>query len=440
VVENRFLGGPKGVSGRLPIRSLRSNRRPPSSLGWEGARKHRGRGRLPVRGKRLLMREALVHAGSLSGLTRAFSGKARRHESRRCLTSHDMNSEQEALVRLLMERSTGSPFMFRPDEYRKGSSTREPADLAWVCNGCVVLFYMQRTVKSCAVAIEHNLEQAKGWLRAWRNGRPLTGHNTDQSFSIAHDGYTRVVVVSVVDCDDGMMRYHADKCVELKVARCATITQTALHMLANAGATMHDLVRIIELLRHRGDVAPLGVISAIAQYEHEARAAAMPSLRFPEEKCSHLLNEAAKLSLAMRQPRGATPEHADWTCAAVFNDFSLKEHLQLVFAVASTLYEIGEFADRGQTKQVVRRLQFDRMDVILRAAPLEALSTLFAIEPAIARPTDPSSAGSFDILVGTSRYAAGPNGIIFAPLIAFKGRPDCGPSCSTRSPEDSNPE
>jgi hypothetical protein len=79
-------------------------------------------------------------------------------------------------MKVFGEFAMGAPFIFVPDKYGKGSGNREPADLVWACNGCVVLIYLTRTGDACRAQL-HNVRQAKGWLRAWRDlKRPLRPH------------------------------------------------------------------------------------------------------------------------------------------------------------------------------------------------------------------------------------------------------------------------
>ena len=87
-----------------------------------------------------------------------------------------MQSDQEALIYQLIERSLGGFALFIPHKWKKGNGVREPADAVWLLNNVVVFFYFHETAKSSAEAdrvIEHNLKQAKGCLRLWRMGSQL---------------------------------------------------------------------------------------------------------------------------------------------------------------------------------------------------------------------------------------------------------------------------
>lgn len=168
-------------------------------------------------------------------------------------------NKQEHLVALMTKYSVGSAFVFEPDEFRKGNTTREPADLVWHCNECTVLIYMryfqkdkgvhrnQNKSKKCS---NHNLDQAKGWIREWRLGRNLVGRNEHQEFSIKYGDQQHIVVLSVVDGSNCLAKYHKEFVRDYKVSCCGTIPQNAFEELIKHGASSIDLIHCITKMRN----------------------------------------------------------------------------------------------------------------------------------------------------------------------------------------------
>jgi hypothetical protein len=323
-----------------------------------------------------------------------------------------VNSEQEKIVKLLMERSMGAPFIFAPDKYRKGNAVREPADLAWACNGCVLLFFMQATSNASSKAIQHNLAQAKGWMRVWRNGQPLTGKNPARDFSVDYRDVPHVVIVSVIDTADAGLRYHADEAHALGVSRCATISQTALHMLANRSASMRDVIHVIESVRESGDLGPERAIPLIADYEELSQAAALPALRG-----EHPARMAGAIKLASQVIAGrkiTTDRYgaSAWTCAEVFNDLSLSEHLQIVYTSSVLMQRVRDEGSQNNSAKLMIGLSFQLLNVIIRAVSDPVVGMAMSQDPKFRmhEPVDftaGGSAGRFDLLLVGNPAASG---------------------------------
>lgn len=170
-----------------------------------------------------------------------------------------MKSPQENLLRYISKHSIGYEYVFEPDEYAKGNARREPADLVWACNNCIILMYMaQRKYKKRKPEahvlvrqemIKHNLSQAKGWLSEWRNnGRSLSGKNAYRNFSIQANSFKYTIVISVVDCGDTLCEYHTDYESKLGVTFCVTLPQQALIDIAFIGGGILDILRLIEIM------------------------------------------------------------------------------------------------------------------------------------------------------------------------------------------------
>lgn len=181
-----------------------------------------------------------------------------------------MQSKQEELAKLFCELATGAPFVFVPEKYGKARGQREPADLVWACNGCVVLIYLcrKRTIQK---AQEHNIAQAKGWLRAWRNlGQVLRGRNRYGEIAIsANDSeYPHVVILSVIECEGTVAEYHHRETVALGVTMYATVPISAIRDWSLRRASMLDILQNIEWLRREciGPLAEERFLGAINGY------------------------------------------------------------------------------------------------------------------------------------------------------------------------------
>lgn len=161
-----------------------------------------------------------------------------------------MPSPQEVLVNELSRWSFAAPFLFFPDKFLKGRSSRQPADLAWACNGCVLLMYMKDTVQDADWAVGKNLDQAAGWMREWTNGRLLTGRNAWHEFSIPHSADLNVVVLSVVK-HGAYAHSYSELADKHKVRICAALPESAIRSLAHSGSSALDiLVLLAELGRY----------------------------------------------------------------------------------------------------------------------------------------------------------------------------------------------
>ena len=115
-------------------------------------------------------------------------------------------SDQELLVRKLLENAWGSIAIFEPDVVTSINDglTWEPADLVWSALDCVVLFFMCKK-KTLRRAATHNLSQLKRTLDCWSD-QPIAGSNAFHNFEISKHG-KQVVYISIVDCDDQKQHY-----------------------------------------------------------------------------------------------------------------------------------------------------------------------------------------------------------------------------------------
>jgi hypothetical protein len=166
------------------------------------------------------------------------------------------NSPQEAVVKTLCDQSMSSMFVFCPDRFDKGRGrgTDEPADLAWVCNNCIILMYMrenkvhdnvEKNRRALRKAQEHNLSQAKRWLKDWKV-RPLTGRNAHREFYMEHRSTTHIVVLSVIKGACTLVDVHTNLAAKHGMSFCATVPQSLLEELIRAGGSPVDLLILLQ--------------------------------------------------------------------------------------------------------------------------------------------------------------------------------------------------
>jgi hypothetical protein len=208
-----------------------------------------------------------------------------------------LNSWQEHLLAILCERSMAAPFVFAPDHISQGShrKQREPADLVWACNNCVILMYMTASDCSAESAATHNLGQAKGWLKLWKHGKILSGSNAWHKFSISYGKATHVIVLSVIH-HRGAVIFHDDAAKSLGVVCCATIPDVVIERLVTMGGSAFDLVWELRIMREVSPAIPIPESKALAFLGNHLKDC-QQLLKFdsawPGEKTSERWREAA---------------------------------------------------------------------------------------------------------------------------------------------------
>jgi hypothetical protein len=166
-------------------------------------------------------------------------------------------SFQEDIIADLTGFALGRRYLFRPDNYRKGTATREPADLAWFCRDTLVLMYMTDTSQGWQRDEDHNLRQARGWLRAWKAGVPLVGRNPSRDFLIPYDSSLATIVLSIsADKLLSEIAVHDDIANVLNVDLCATVSQALIHRFTDRGAGITDLAGLLKLWQDIRSVQP----------------------------------------------------------------------------------------------------------------------------------------------------------------------------------------
>lgn len=329
-------------------------------------------------------------------------------------------------MKVFGEIAMGAPFIFAPDEYRKGSGPREPADLVWACNGCVVLIYLTRK-KDAARAQQHNMQQVHGWLRAWRTlGQTLDGHNRYGPFSIdsADARYPHVVVLSVIECDDAIAEYHHAETRALGVTMFATVPLGAIAYLARMHASMLDVLHILDWLRvrHATAIPEADLLAGIAGYHAAAwrvsgaDTAWAPDAHDPYLVIDHLLYSMRALAPeSFEQPSTVQGQGARGgphgetlsgmlPMASVFGDLTLHESLWVAVQIKETIDAFQARArqpDRPpQTGQVLlQHVPLTHYDITLCAVaatgPGPAPDIVFERLDDFARQHDRTGAGRF---------------------------------------------
>ncbi|HEY9610065.1 hypothetical protein [Allocoleopsis sp.] len=296
-------------------------------------------------------------------------------------------------MKLISEFSMGAPFIFVPYKWMKGNHPREPADLVWACNGCIILMYLQRTksykdliknTRKCHDAIEHNLRQAEGWLKEWKAGRTLEGQNSYSSFTIPYEKYKHIVILSVIECGDAMAKYHHSKTIKLGVTMCATLPLSVVERLAKLRASIVDFIAIVHnTLFSVSEQAEIDALAAVSVYQKQVWELS-GALRIWPERVDKRFFEIEHLLHGLRYPfpkmqpniiNNYPDDASDKAC--IFNDISLEDFLKIIVksricidAVKDwqSLLELG-FILPSQHGVVCHHLHLQNYDFTLCALP-----------------------------------------------------------------------
>ncbi len=297
-----------------------------------------------------------------------------------------MNSKQERLIHAISSFSYGDAFVFAPDEWQKGNARREPADVIWSANGCLMLMYMKesggtrddpvRNRSKRDKFIKTNLCQASGALRRWRSGSPIKGSNRFKSFSIPHEQSLPLVVLSLAETGCAIAQYHHEKACEMGVAMCATIPTSALDYLAHMGGSMLDLMFfLIHLSSRKGSWSEDETNKALNVYWRNASQqsgvlATWPGgddgrFRIASDLLIGLRSIAPESRTVMRRllrsrDTDLSPDRVS-PLAEIFNDIRLVDNLILVAQTAALL----DLAARR--RDVVRLVKLAHYDIVLCA-------------------------------------------------------------------------
>lgn len=266
-----------------------------------------------------------------------------------------MNSKQEEIINSLSQISFGAPFIFFPTEYRKGNATREPADLIWACNNCIILFYMkskeEKKGKSSEIIegrkdklVESNFKQAKGWLSEWRNGRNLVGENKFKKFNIGFTDYKHIIVIGVIDFGNEEGYYNYDYEKDLDVALCATLSQKTFSLLVYLDFTAVDLILLtLNLKLANVGTNPSGLLNIVKDYHENANKIAYDSAKemlpniLPQNELLNSINQVFNAMRSTLQIPYKSENDVIYNVASIFNDIPLHEYYSLVLTLAQRI-------------------------------------------------------------------------------------------------------
>ncbi len=289
-------------------------------------------------------------------------------------------SQQEELLAAAVLHSLGAPFLFQPTQYRKGPGVREPADLAWICRGTVLLINMQAGNRSYGQQVDHNMRQFAGWLRAWSDGIRLTGANEWQSFDLEFSDADHIVLVSVVSGHDSMAEFDHDRTDRLsarypRLAAVVSLPQQILLDLVQWGGTALDLADYaLQLATLPGLTADLAskILSeqhhaAITNVRVEAGQISDRDYSFDTEYSQRLIQNLRAMPKAALARSGSGDGVLN--AAAVFNDLDWAENARIIFAItdATTMVREVPFGEIGPAA-IARELAFDTYTFLVTAS------------------------------------------------------------------------
>jgi hypothetical protein len=157
-----------------------------------------------------------------------------------------MQSQQEEAIAAFIQSSFGAQFLYLPLKIHTKGSQREPADLAWVNEDFVVLFYLTRSSRGVAREIAHNVRQARGFLRRWRQGKDdfkLRGRNRfGDVCDVAYSDVQRLLVVSIGGSRAGIYPIDREGWNSREIF--LSIPDALLEKLATIGCAVVDLLNV----------------------------------------------------------------------------------------------------------------------------------------------------------------------------------------------------
>lgn len=255
-------------------------------------------------------------------------------------------SNHEKLIHHFSQYSFGSNYLFTPEEWNKGTAKREPADMVWACNNSIILFYAQKSSRPAhtdpqvntnrrAKSIDHNLTQAKGWLREWKSGRDLIGENTISKFKISYGQYKYIVVISVVDilgCDQvDEASEHSDFAHKYELAGCFTIPLTAIEYAAINNFSMLDFLTVLHIWRKESKRLQKGLLGIMKDYYKGCLLIADPNQALnSNDKIRMYKNFINHVRSGIPTVPGSPIAQSDEV--NIFNDLSLGNHIQILVA------------------------------------------------------------------------------------------------------------
>jgi hypothetical protein len=274
--------------------------------------------------------------------------------------ANDTQSQQESLMKVICENSMCAAAVFAPDRQSKSrGQEREPADLVWAWNDCVLLIYMMEkkfrsddagNKRAFRKAQGHNLSQAQGWMRRWPK-HPLTGRNNYGSFSIPFNKDATIAVLSVVKTEQPFAELHDDLAEKLGIQLCATLPQSVIEQLFAKGGTAFDLHLMMTMLRGLGALPEAQALQLLAAYFHASwKACNLPTYP-PEHSFHEKFDHSMKWLLGMRRlvtPAQGTINSTPEGWLGLLSDFSIIDLYKISKSVA-----LGTIAMRSHGASVI---------------------------------------------------------------------------------------
>lgn len=263
-----------------------------------------------------------------------------------------MQSHQEDVLEEFMQRSFGAQFIFAPKKFRKGNSSREPSDLAWVSPDLVALFYLRSSNESLIDQVFHNTRQARGYIRLWSTKRTvyaLRGVNRfgDETFTpYNEDG--KIIVFSVVSSKCGI--HYAPSAAVSDAIPAIVLPENLIHWVADFGGTILDLLNLVRLQLQQNE--DLEVVQSehglrtleglVHQYVRDATEEADPEGRYLSGHPLSDYNLILSHLNVMKMPHsssGITDRSGREFFGALFGDLALREFLLLGASVERAIKE-----------------------------------------------------------------------------------------------------
>ena len=249
-----------------------------------------------------------------------------------------MQSEQEKLINAFAENSMGASFVFAPDVHYKGGKShrpKEPADMVWACNNCIVLMAMTESGGTAEKMFSHNMLQLKGWMRFWKEGLRLTGQNTSSSFSIGFNDYRYKILISVVHGRHASAEYHENFTNELnakgyRIKACVTIPQEVMVYIGNHNGSARDLLNFIQSLKKVAKSLTAEESLGMVMEQHKlAFLAANPAALVPDYETNADLALLIRQFRLLRSDKGSGKD----VLQKIFNDLSWTELTKLLYSI-----------------------------------------------------------------------------------------------------------
>lgn len=262
-----------------------------------------------------------------------------------------MQSNQETVLEEFMQKSFGAQFLYLPKKYAKGTAQREPADLAWVAQNSVVLFYLRSSKEALADQIKHNRNQAAGYHRLWstrKTSYALRGKNRfgDECF-VPYNNVRYFLSILVVSEKCGV---HFVPALTKDIASAViVIPELLLHWIADFGGTIVDLLLLIDLCGAKetdGSTLSFSELSVLVEkYVAKAFAIADPERRYISGVAKHdflfIKEHLSRMRFPASMANGIDNAESRHTISGIFGDLMLVEYANLA-AVAEQAIEKSE--------------------------------------------------------------------------------------------------